>query len=212
MKNKLFASLLVSVLAIGGTAYGAITVSVKDFTSVSAGNPIVNASGVPAALNTVFASAGIFTSLPNFASATASQILALFTPIPGVNVSNTTFTGLFTGPNTSTLSAYPAGFDSAQTYMIVGNNATLANSTQIAVYSQPGVIFATPVAGIASTAINATTTGDWLYGTPTALTQQTTLTNSAFTTGIQLIASPVPETSTAVLGALGLLGLLRRRR
>jgi MYXO-CTERM domain-containing protein len=144
---------------------------------------------------------------------TATQVLSMFTAIDGTPLVNSSFTGLFSGNDTTTLAAYAPGFQSAQAYFLVGNNATLANSSLIAVYATPGQVYTPPVAGIANVAINGNVAGNWVYGTQTAVTvQPVTLSGAAFTTGIQLIASPVPEPSAAFLGALGALGLLRRRR
>jgi len=210
MKNKLFAIAFTSVVALSGIAHGAVTISIKNFTSTSVGTPIVDASGVPMALNTIFASAGIFSSVPNFATASASQILALFTPVDLTPVSNTSFTGVFTGNDIQGL-PYPTNFSGAEAYFVVGNAATLANSTLIAVYDSKSVY--TPVDGVgnASVTLAGTVNADWVYGTERSLTAQTSVPSSAFASGgISLVS--VPETSTAVLGALGLLGLLRRRR
>lgn len=208
MKYKLFVGLISSIGAICGTAHGAITVSIKNFTSASAGNPIVSNGGVPLPLNSIYASAGIFTAIPDWATATPVQILALFTPIDDTPVSNSTFNGVFSANDTSTLPAYAPGFDGGEAYIVVGNNAVLANSTLIAVYHTPGQVFATPVVGIANTPINATATANWLFGLPVAVSQQTTIPGSAYTTGILL----VPEPAVGLLGALGVFGLLRRRR
>ena len=75
--------------------------------------------------------------------------------------------------------------------------------------------------GIAVTAINATVAANWLYVSDgvgaVPLTQQTTVTGSAYTTGIQF-GTPldtlldVPESSTTLLVGIGLLGLLGRHR
>jgi len=209
MKTKLIVS--IATLAVSaGLSQAAITVSIKNFTSASVGNPIVDAAGAAVAKSTIYASAGIFTSTPNWATATAGQILAAFTAIDSTPVSNTGFTGVFTGADTSTLSSYATGFESAQAYMVVGNNSTLANSTLIAVYRPTGVTYTPTVAGVASVAISGTTLSDWVYGKQVSVTTQPGVTNAAFTNGIQL--TTVPEASTALLGAIGALGLLRRRR
>jgi len=209
MKTKLIVS--IATLAVStGLSQAAITVSIKNFTSVSAGNPIVDVAAAAVAKNTIYASAGIFTSTPDWATATAGQILAAFTAIDSTPLVNSGFTGLFTGADTSTLSSYATGFENAQAYMVVGNNSTLANSSLIAVYKPSGVTYTPTVAGVASVAINATTLNSWVYGKQVTVTTQPGLANAAFTTGIQLTS--VPEASTALLGAIGALGLLRRRR
>lgn len=212
MKSKLLMTLTASAMILGGVAQGAITVTVKDFTSASAGNPIVNSLGVPVALNSVFAQAGIFTTLPNFATDSAATIISDFSAIVPNTISNTSFTGVFTGNVTSSLGAYPTNFSGAAAYMLVGNNSTIANSTAIAVYSLPGQVFTPTVGGVANVSINGTVAGNWLYGIQVPVSTQTTVPSSAYTTGIELTSISVPEPSTALLGALGVLGLLRRRR
>ena len=208
---KLTSIFAASFLAAASIAEAAITVSIKNFTSATVGNPIVNSAGAAVAKNTLWASAGIFATTPDWSTMNASQVLSLFTAVDAAPLVNSAFTGLFTGNDTSTLAAYAPGFESAQAYFLVGNNATLANSSLIAVYRTPGQVYTPPVAGVAVVAINGTTAGNWVYGTQTAVTvQPVTLSGAAFTTGIQLTS--VPEPSAALLGALGALGLLRRRR
>ena len=193
-----------------GLTQGAITMGTKDFLSASSGVPIVNSSGAAVATNSIWVSTGIFVTVPTWSTATAAQVVAAFTPLDLTPITNSSFTGLFTGNDTTTLGSYPANFDSAPAYILVGNNSTLANSTLVAVYHTPGQVWTTPVSGIQNTQVVATTVADWVYGVPTAVTTQPSLANSAFTTGIQL--TTVPEPSAALLGALGVLGLLRRRR
>jgi hypothetical protein len=208
---KLVTTFLTSLLVAGGIAQGAITVSLKNFTSATVGNPIVDAAGAAVAKNTIWASAGIFTTLPDWGTASASQVLSLFTAVDATPLVNSSFTGLFTGPDTSTLAAYATGFESAQAYFLVGNNANLALSTLIAVYRTPGQVYTPPVAGVASVAINGNVAANWVYGKQvTVTTQPVTLAGAAFTNGIQLTS--VPEPTAALLGAIGALGLLRRRR
>ncbi|MGC4015395.1 MAG: PEP-CTERM sorting domain-containing protein [Luteolibacter sp.] len=227
MKNKIASLSLFSLLAFSGMASATVTVVEKNFTSASVGIPIVNAAGVPAALNTVYASAGIFTTVPNFSTATAAQIVAAFAPIDSTAattgagptagsyagstpISNTTYTGLFTATDYSAANYWNGTSVGADIYILVGNNADLSLATQVAVYK--GGTFQALVAGNAANTVNATTLGSWVYGVPTAVSTQTTVPGSAFTQGIQLTAVAVPEPSAALLGAFGALALLRRRR
>lgn len=212
MKNKLFAAMCVSILSIGGLAQGAITIGFKDFSSASVGVPIVNALGAAVPQNTIFVSSGIFSTVPDFTTSTAAQVIAAFTALDGTPVSNTTFSGLFTGNDTTTLSSYPTGFQGTQAYFLVANNATLSLATQVAVYRTLGQVYATPVGGVANTQIVGDNLAGFVYGTQTPVTTQPSLSGSSYTTGIQLAAVAVPEPSAALLGAIGALGLLRRRR
>ncbi len=221
MKTKLIATLFVSAFAISGVSQAAITIGMKNFTNgTTAGVPIVDAAGAAVALNSIYISAGIFTTLPNFSTDSASTILGMFSALDLTPMVNATYTGFFIGNDTTTLASYASGWQGANAYFVVGNNSTLLNSTKIAVYhtSTPSdQVYATPAAGIANTQmIGAATTG-WVYGLQTPVTVQPaggTLVpaNVAFVNGMQLISSPVPEPSAALLGALGALGLLRRRR
>ena len=210
MKNKMIKTLVLSSLIVSGVAQGAITISEKNFTSASVGVPIVSTLGVAAPLNSIYASSGIFVTTPDWATASAATIISMFTATDSTPLSNTTFTGLFTGNDTTTLVSYATGFQGANPYILVGNSSTLANSTLVAVYRQTTPVYATPVSGIANTAISGTTLANWVYGTQTAVTTQSTLTSASFSQGIALTS--IPETSTALLGAIGALGLLRRRR
>ncbi len=207
MKIKLFAITFGVAAATVGASNAASTVSAKNFTSASVGNPIVDSAGVPAALNTIWASAGIFSTVPVWATASVSSILSAFTAIDSTPLVNSTFTGLFTG-NDLANGSYPANFSGASSYVLVGNSSTLANSTKLAVYRTGATFTAVDGAGNSNVALSATTPANWVFGTTRSVTTQSTLNNSAFTTGVTL----VPEPSTALLGAIGALGLLRRRR
>lgn len=129
----------------------------------------------------------------------------------------------------STFSAGPGGqrgtfsFNSNQTtitnsafsnqfmYMFAGNGSTIANSTQFLVLKSNTKFQATddaiptviPVSFLPS---NTTL----LFGT-TVANVPTTNTDSSTNPGWAM-AAPVPETSTTLLGALGALAMLRRRR
>lgn len=210
MKNKLYAAFFASAFIVGGAAQGAVTVSIKNFSSATVGVPIVNSAGAAVPLNTIWASAGIFaTTLPNWATATASQVLGLFTALDATPVASGTFTGLFTA-NDMLSGTYPLNFSGTSAYILVGNAAVLANSTAIAVYSTGSSFTAVDGAGNANVGLNATNAANWVYGITRSVTTQPTVTSGAYTTGVQLTS--IPEPSAALLGALGALGLLRRRR
>ena len=213
MKNKLLAILFVSGLTVSASLQGAITIGSKNFTSASAGVPIVTAVGTAADNSTFFAWTGIFTVTPTFSTATAAQIVSAFTTTDSGAIPASTFTGLFGANDTTTLAAYATGFESAQAWTVVTNNAVFANSTLVAVYRLPGQVFTPAVAGAANVQIVASDINNWVYGNKTPVTGQSSVPNGAFTQGIALSAiAPIPEPSAALLGAIGALGLLRRRR
>lgn len=212
MKNKLLTSLFVSVTALG-TTHGAITIGSKNFTSASVGVPILTDTGAAAANSTFFSWTGIFATTPNFSTATAAQIITGFTTTDSAAIPASTFTGLFGANDTTTLAAYAVGFESSQAWTVVTNNATFANSTLVAVYRLAGQVFTPAVAGAANVQIVASDINNWVYGNKIAVTGQSSVPSGSYTQGIALSAvAPVPEPSAALLGAIGALGLLRRRR
>ena len=173
-----------------------------------------------------------FTSILNIGGASALTsgvvVLGTFTvePVSVANILGGNFTqagnsvgffgagapGFFTGAiNTGTLTAGDA-FVGKTVYAVFGNGTTLANSTGLAVWKAT------------SNAAGNTFTADNPVGGPDTVTVLDTrgqlivgVVNPAFfTTGFgtapafQLVA--VPEPSSLLLGALGLLALLRRKR
>ena len=98
-------------------------------------------------------------------------------------------------------------FNGKNIYLVAGFGGTsLATSTSLFIYkftdTYGAVESPTPVSELLSS-----TAGTTLLGTETS----TPMTNAAGRYNAAVI-SAVPETSTALLGALGALGLLRRRR
>ena len=221
MKIKLI-SLLTLALTVSSQAV--VTLSFKNWTDASLTGatgalPICESNGVPisnaAGLQTVWGSAGYFTSAPNFLEDSAATILSLFVPLDNVGgVGVSTRPGLFNIQeyNDAAATNFPAGFSGKDIFIIFGNALNVkANSTMIAVFDG-GATFSTFTTGGAQSitfGINA-----YEYGKITPLTAQpqTGATPSAFVNGVQLSAVAVPEPSAALLGALGVLGLLRRRR
>lgn len=210
MKLNVIAPLVSLVLVAASNA--AVTINIRNFSSATVGVPIVNAAGVPVDQGGAFASAGIFGAGVNFSSMTASQVLGFFTSLDASPVAlNASFDGLFSAADLPNL-AYPGAFAGQNAYILVGNNSTLANSTLIAVYNT-STLFPTPDGvGNAAATLSATTAANWVYGIQRTVTAQPSLSGAAFTTGIEMISAPVPEPSMALLGALGIFGLVRRRR
>ncbi|MES2658239.1 MAG: hypothetical protein V4689_06455 [Verrucomicrobiota bacterium] len=214
MKNILGLSAAI-VVAISASASAAVTLTSRNFSSTTAGVPIVSAAGASLDQGTFIWSAGRFATLPNFNTSTALEIIAAFTAVPaapgGVSA---TLDGLFNAsqsPDFGTSDA-PSVFVGKQAFILVGNGATLALSTAIAVFDA-GVTFAAPNAlGAGSQTLTANTIGQVVFGTVRTVTTQPSGTFNtpqgvALSTGIA-----IPEPSAALLGAIGALGLLRRRR
>lgn len=160
---------------------------------------------------------GIF-STDSLAGLGASALIADFTNLTGVT--NTFATaGAFGTRGTFNIAASGvtiagSAFENKNMYLFAGNGTTFANSTQFLVVkmalqflaSDDSIPTATaetfrPSGGTAATTL--------LLGTNVA-NVQTTNTDASVTPGWAMVS--VPESSTALLGALGALALLRRRR
>lgn len=207
MKLKLIAF---SLFALAGTAFSAVTVNTRNFSSQTVGVPIVDGSGAALAVGSYFASAGYFTSTPEFETATASSLLALFNAVDSTPLGGTTFNGLWTGQDFNGASLGAAVGQDA--YVLVGNNSTLASSTLIAVFDAGTTFVGPDTFGNSAQTLNATTAGQVVFGNVRGVTTQPNLSGAAFAQGVQLVAVAIPEPSAALLGAIGALGLLRRRR
>lgn len=133
----------------------------------------------------------------------------------------TSSTGTFTAPglsaNAGTFSRNSTGvvtgspFANSLVYLLVGNGTTYANSTQFGVFKTTFSYLAADDAvptPIVYTVTSANTSV--LFGSTTA-DVRTTGADSSPTPGFRT-ATPIPEPSAAILGAVGALGLLRRRR
>jgi MYXO-CTERM domain-containing protein len=205
-------SILATIASLGLLALSnaAVTINIRNFSSATVGVPIVDAAGVPVDQGGAFARAGVFGGGVNFSEMTASQVLGFFTSLDNSSVAlNANFDGLFSAQDLPNV-AYSGAFAGVNAYIVVGNNTNLFDSTVIAVYNT-STLFPTPDAvGNAAATLSATTPANWVYGIQRAVTTQPSLNGAAFTSGIQMTS--VPEPSTALLGLLGVAGLIRRRR
>jgi hypothetical protein len=117
--------------------------------------------------------------------------------------------GVF-GRSTSATVAGSA-FDTKNIYAFVGNGTTFANSTELAIIkSQTMFAAAQDQLPTAQTVTLTMATTSLIWGVK--LENLKTTTADVSVTPAWGMAMAVPETSTALLGALGVLGLLRRRR
>lgn len=199
-------SLFLGVAALFASAHAA-TISVIRGT----GNPGV---GVSLASGTALSAGGFYIGLGTFTNAegaTAEPIInsdaSLAAAIQSFDLfaSTTSLTsgttqGLITGQFTSLGNPDPSQFNSKPLYFIIGNGATLATSTQFGIFKlTAGTAFPANVVPAGST--NA------LIPNGTAITA---LEGAGSVNGNTFVL--VPEPSTALLGLLGAVGLLRRRR
>jgi hypothetical protein len=211
-----------AVLSMVGASNAAVIFTGANYTGSTSGNnglPIVDAAGASIAAGGAFAWMGNFDLGVNFESMNATTIIGLFnhadpgaTPI-GITAARP---GLFNGQDYNNAgNVYPAGFVGTQGYILVSNAATLAASTAIAVFTL-GTNFSAPAPDLTASYTIALTSSvsSLVYGSTRSVTVQpdNDATPSTFTTGVQMISAPIPEPSAALLGALGALGLLRRRR
>jgi hypothetical protein len=180
------------------------------------GLPIVDASGAAIlnSTNSIFASIGYLTAGgDSSAQSVLSRFVALdSTPLTPSLVSGTTpRNGLINGADyTNALNVYPAGFQGQTAVVLIGNSSVLSTSTSIALFTF-GVFEAPDALGNKVQSFALTSASVPTLGTVTAVTSQP-IAGNTFVNGVSLVPVAIPETSTSLLGALGALALLRRRR
>jgi len=180
------------------------------------GLPIVDASGAAIlnSTNSIFASIGYLTA---GGDSTAQSVLSRFvaldsTPLtPSLVTGSTPRNGLINGADyTSATNIYPAGFQGKTAVVLIGNSSVLSSSTSIALFTF-GAFEAPDGLGNKVQSFALTSASVPTLGTVTAVTSQPVAGNT-FVNGVSLVPVAIPETSTSLLGALGALALLRRRR
>ncbi|MBB5352535.1 hypothetical protein HNR46_002781 [Haloferula luteola] len=197
MKMKLIGS-LVGALAIAGANAATITLTNFDGTNFSG---VVDSSG--SILNSVgFASIGTFSSDP-----TSIDDLSSFVQFGNsLSVGANSFISGDINQSLTSGDSYVGG----SVYVVIGNGTDLATSTEFFVWkatSNPsGNVYTedAPIGGPDTVSLQTSTGTVLIGGTTTADF------GGGSQTAFQLVA--VPEPSVALLGALGLLGLARRRR
>ena len=218
MKNKLIA--LLALVAFTSGSQAAVTFTIAGNTGTANGPnglPVVDSTGsaILNSTNSVFISIGYLTA---GGDSTAASVLSRFVPVDSSPVTPTTGrNGIFNANDYSNAAnVYPVGFQGQTAVMLIGNNSTIANSTAIAAFTFG--VFAAPNAttGANVQTFALTSSSSPLVGIITPMASNTTggagqpSATSLYTNGIQLV--PIPETSTSLLGAIGALALLRRRR
>jgi len=229
MKMKLSLLAISAVLAVsasaasysfsngsGSTASGISDLSGNTFSS-SVANGVGFATGGGTSAGSGVVGIGIF-STDSLSGLGASALIADFTSLTGVTsafaVSGATGNrGIFSS-TASNITITGSAFENKNMYLFAGNGSTFALSTQFLVVklatqflgSDDSIPTATaelfrPSGGPAATTL--------LVGT-NAANVQTANTDASTTPGWAMVS--VPESSTALLGALGALALLRRRR
>lgn len=209
MKKTVIASLATVGLFSGASAYTVSFLNVNSADSTAV--PVLDNTGAPIALGSGFVSAGTFATVPGSIDEVRS-----FTPFGDGNTafSNSIGVGGFFDGNRS--APIPAGTTDApvnqSVYLVIGDGADLASSTDFAVFD-PGLVFGTENAvGAGALDIiidsDSLTADSLVYGT--IVNNVDTGIGVIFTEGIQIGA--VPEPSTSLLAALAGLALVARRR
>ena len=210
---------------MASSSYAAVTFSFATQTGSANGPnglPVVDASGAAIlnSSNSLFASIGYLTAVVNpVVDNTIAGTLARFvsidnTPITTNLVSGTTpRNGLFNAQDySSATNIYPAGFQGQTAVVFIGNNSVIKDSTSVAMFTFTEFLAPDGLGNrVQSFALTSTSTPT--IGTLRSVTVQPFEDNNAlsnFAQGVML--APVPETSTSLLGAIGALALLRRRR
>jgi hypothetical protein len=229
MKNTLIKTLAFSCLTLsvnaasyiinngsGATASGIVDSSGRAFRSATTvGDSFTGASGGTSAGPGVVA-VGFFDSSTNFSTlTTASAFVSAFSNFG--NITNTFAAAGATGNRgvfsiaLNNITVTSTTFAGKNMFLFAGNGTTLSNSTEFLVFRSTNTFNA------ADDSVPTATTytfrpglGTTLWGN-TLTDVKTASTDGSVTAGWQM-AAPVPETSTSLLGAIGALALLRRRR
>jgi PEP-CTERM motif len=206
MKSKIIVIAIFSSFV--SSVFAASTLNISNFTSATAGAPIIDELGAALPAGTYFANGGIFSGVPNFATATIESIRGSFTPIDTTPIFGGIRNGLFTGQTFN--GTLPVGFAGSPAYLLVSNNSDFALATAVVVFNL-GVNYTAPDALGNSGQTLSATTATLVYGSSRAVTvQPTNVAGANFANGVVL--SAIPEPSSVFLGAVGVLGILRRRR
>ncbi|MCW1883860.1 PEP-CTERM sorting domain-containing protein [Luteolibacter flavescens] len=203
-------ALLFASVGLISSSFAASTLNLRNFSGVSVGLPIVNSEGAAVAVNSFHANAGYFNTTINWSTATAEIIKSAFVGIDTSPINGGTRSGLFTGQTFN--GTLPAGFAGSQAYVVIANNADFSLATHFAVVAA-NVAFTGPDGfGNSAQTLDALSAANVVFGTVRQVTTQPdNLANAAFVSGVEMITA-VPEPSIALLGALGVFGLVRRRR
>jgi hypothetical protein len=212
MKKTVIATLATVGLFSGASAYTVsfLNIAAADNTAV----PVLDNTGSAIGLGSGFVAAGTFASVPGSIDEVRS-----FTPFGDGNSAFQNSVGAAGFFDNSRSAPIPQGTTDApvgaSVYLVMGDGADLASSTDFAVFD-PGLVFGTENAvgaGALDIIINSDslTADSLVYGT--IVTNVDTGLGLTFDEGIQLgEGAVIPEPSTSLLAALAGLALVARRR
>lgn len=214
MKLKLLAALF-SLVAMGvGSAATSVTISNVNLNSPARGQLITNSAGNPLASSGLSWAVGNFDAGVNFGGA-ASELISAF----NINGSSAAFAGsagvfgALGGPGVTDAatptSGTAGGFVGTPIYAVIANNANFALATEFIVINT-GVNWTNEIEGVGGSVSAFTYNGQVLRGGVTTITGAPAGPTSQFNGQSGLTF--VPEPSAALLGLLGAVGLIRRRR
>ena len=212
------------------SAFGATTIYTVTTGTTATSNGIANSAGLQfqnASVPATFTSAGPGTVAIGYFSITDSAITAATsasTLIDSFNNWNTSGTSTFNSPGPSqqrgvfsiTAAARDltvgtgTSFNLKNMYVFVGNGTSYANSTEFLVLKLSHTFNSAESGPTAFSKTVSLATATLLFGSNDN-DVRTTSADSSVTAGWNT-AAPIPETSTSLLGAIGALALLRRRR
>ena len=195
----------------GSTASGIQTVAGQTFRAGTLADSAYTAGGGTSA-GPGIVGFGIF-STDSLSGLTRTQLIAAFTPfgtsgpfaLTGTTGNRSVFSSAQSVPVTGT------AFDNKFMYLFAGNASTLATSTEFLIAKSTLLFLAADDAATAPIVQTIRpSNSSVLFGT--LATNVQTANTDASVTPSWTMAAPIPEPSAALLGALGALGLLRRRR
>ena len=212
MKLKLLAVAVIGLTLQATQAAVTVTIANLKLTAPTGSLLVTNDAGVVYAGGSW--AVGNFDPGTSFNS-TAGELFANWNQ-NGTNVGFATTAGVFgalAGPNPTGVATSIDGsdpFTGTNVYLMIGNAGTLAGSTDYIVIQMPN-LWTQEIEGAGGTVSGFAFDGTVLRGTSTIVSGATGAA-AQFNGQSGVTFGAVPEPSVALLGALGLLGLVRRRR
>jgi hypothetical protein len=196
----------------GSTGSGITDLADRAFrNSTAAGDAFTGTNGGTSAGPGVLA-VGVF-STDGLANLSSASLIAAFAQYGNTSTFASAGTsgnrGLFSF-TTPAIAVTGSEFVGDNMYLFAGNGTSFANSTQFLVLKNTRLFLAADDASPTAIAISFAAGSTLLFGANEA-NVFTTSSDASTTAGWSMVA-PVPEPSAALLGAIGALGLLRRRR